>query len=502
MPDRFYVTTPIYYVNDAPHIGHAYTTVIADALARWHRLLGEEVTFLTGTDEHGLKVARAAEANGVTPLEWADRTSARFIEAWQQLHISNDDFIRTTEARHHRSVQALLQAVYDNGYIRKDTYEGLYCVPCEAYYDESDLVDGNCPIHGRPVELLHEENWFFELSKFADRLEEWLTTTDDVQPEGKRNEALGLVRQGLKDISITRTSIDWGVPVPWDEGHVFYVWYDALINYATAVGYGSDPERFARWWPACHHLLAKDILRFHCVYWPAMLMAAGVEPLPKLHVHGYLLVGGEKMSKTRLNQIAPSDLVEEFGVDGFRYHFLRDTPFGPDGDFSYEGMVARYNADLANNLGNLLSRVATVVGKKCDGVGPAPRPDSPLADVVARAYDDAAAAWDAVQPSLALDATWRIVRETNAHLEANEPWKAEPGPEVDAVLGDALEALRVVAVLASPAVPSTCDEIWRRIGLDGSPRDQRLPGAAAWGGYPGGLPVDKGAPLFPRLQPS
>ncbi|HSL59122.1 MAG TPA: methionine--tRNA ligase [Acidimicrobiales bacterium] len=500
MPGRFYVTTPIYYVNDAPHIGHAYTTVIADALARWHRLCGDEVVFLTGTDEHGLKVQRAAEANGVSAQEWADRTSARFVEAWQQLNISNDDFIRTTEPRHHTAVQALLQAAYDNGYITKGTYEGLYCVACEAYYNESDLVDGNCPIHDRPVELLHEDNYFFRLSAFADRLEEWLTTTDNVQPEGKRNEALGLVRQGLDDVSITRTSIDWGVPVPWDPDHVFYVWYDALINYATAVGYGTDPERFAEWWPHTHHLLAKDILRFHCVYWPAMLMAAGVEPLPHLFVHGYLLVGGEKMSKTRLNQIAPADLVADFGVDGVRYHFLRDTPFGPDGDFSHEGMVARYNADLANNLGNLLSRVATVVAKKCDGVGPAPRPDSPLAPVVAEAFADAAAAWEGVHPSVALDATWRIARETNAFLEANEPWKAEPGPDLDAVLGDALEALRVLAILASPALPATCAELWRRIGLDGAPTDQRLPDAAAWGGYPGGLAVEKGGALFPRIQ--
>ena len=506
MTDRFYVTTPIYYVNDAPHIGHAYTTVIADAIARWHRLLGEDVFFLTGTDEHGLKVKRSADEAGVTPIEQADLNSARFRETWDSLGISYDDFIRTTEPRHHTAVQALLQAIYDNGWIEKGTYEGLYCVSCEAYYNESDLIDGTCPIHRRPVETLREDNYFFKLSAFADRLEEWLTSDESVViPDGKRREALGLVRGGLEDISITRTSLDWGVQVPWDDEHVFYVWYDALINYATAVGYGSDPERFAAWWPHTLHLLAKDILRFHCVYWPAMLMAAGIEPLPRLAVHGYLLLGGEKLSKTvhgpaRLTDIAPARLVEDFGVDGFRYHLLRDTPFGPDGDFSHEGMVARYNADLANNLGNLLARVATVVTKKCDGIGPAPRPDSPLAPLVAEAYADAAAAWQAVAPSVALDATWRIVRETNAHLEANEPWKADPGPEVDAVLGDALEALRIVAILASPALPGTCDAIWQRIGLEGSPRDQRLPGAAAWGGYPGGRPVEKGAGLFPRIQ--
>ena len=497
---RFYVTTPIYYVNDAPHIGHAYTTVIADAVARWHRLAGDDVFFLTGTDEHGLKVQRAADANGISPKEQADRTSERFKEAWRQLRVSNDDFIRTTEPRHHRAVQQLLQAVYDNGHITKGTYEGLYCVACEAYYAEADLVDGNCPIHGRPVELLEEENYFFALSRFEQPLLDWFAAHPDaIQPDAKRNEALGLIRQGLDDVSITRTSLSWGVPVPWDESHVFYVWYDALINYATAAGYADDPERFEQWWPAVNHLIGKDILRFHCVYWPALLLAAGLEPPRHVWVHGFLLVGGEKMSKTRLNQIAPADLVADFGVDGFRYHMLRDNAFGPDGDFSYEGMVARYNADLANNLGNLLSRVATVVDRKCGGVGAAPQPDSPLAGVAAEAYAAAEAAWGRVQPAEALEATWRLVREANAHLEANEPWKAEPGPAVDAVLGDALEVLRIVAVLASAAIPDACEELWRRIGLPGSPLDQRLPAAAAWGGYPGGVPVEKGAPLFPRI---
>ena len=496
---RFYATTPIYYVNDAPHIGHAYSTVTADALCRWHRLLGDEVFFLTGTDEHGLNVKRKAEANGLSPIEQADRTSERFKDAWKLLEISYDDFIRTTERRHHRAVQAFLQTVYDNGDIELGTYEGPYCVSCEAYYTESELVDGACPVHLRPAELFKEDNWFFKLSRYEQRLLDWYESHPDaVTPESKRNEALGLIRQGLQDVSITRTSLDWGVRVPWAPEHVFYVWYDALINYVTAIGYGEDDERFATWWPAVHHLIGKDIIRFHCVYWPAMLLAAGLEPPRHIHVHGYLLVGGEKMSKTRLNAIAPADLVADFGVDAFRYHFLRDNPFGPDGEFSYEGLVARYNADLANNLGNLLSRVTTVVAGKCGGVGPAPGAGSTLAPVAAAAYADAARAWDRVAPSEALDATWRLIRETNAYLEAHEPWKAEPGPAVDAVLGDALEALRIVAVLASPAMPGACAEVWRRIGLSGSPSDERLPSAAAWAGYPGGLLVEKGPPLFPR----
>jgi methionyl-tRNA synthetase len=501
VPRRFYLTTPIYYVNDAPHIGTAYTTVTADAIARWHRLLGDEVLFLTGTDEHGLKMQRAAAANGLTPIEQADRYSARFVETWQSLDISNDDFIRTTEGRHHRAVGALMQAAYDNGYIELGTYEGLYCVHCEAYYVEADLVDGNlCPIHHRPVELLTEDNYFFKLSAFTDRLLDWYRADPGVViPESKRNEAIGLIRGGLNDVSISRTSINWGVPVPWAEGHVFYVWYDALINYATAAGYGTDTDRFESWWPAVHHVIGKDILRFHCVYWPALCMAAGIDPPRQIAVHGFLLVGGEKMSKTALNQIAPEDLIPTFGSDGFRYHFLRDQAFGPDGDFSYEGMVARYNADLANNLGNLLNRVATVVARKCGGIGPAPDPASGLAAAVAVAYKAAADAWERVAPSEALEATWRIIRETNAALEAAEPWKAEPGPAVDAVLGDALEALRILAVLSSPATPRAAVEIWRRIGLDGSPLDARLPEAASWGGYPGGLAVLTGPPLFPRL---
>ncbi|MGH9103542.1 MAG: methionine--tRNA ligase [Acidimicrobiales bacterium] len=511
---RFYQTTPIYYVNDAPHVGHAYTTVVADAITRWHRQAGDEVFFLTGTDEHGLKVAQAAEAEGVAPLELATANAQRYREAWKLLDIANDDFIRTTEPRHYRSVQAFLSRVRDNGYIELGSYEGLYCVSCEAYYTEDELVSGRCPVHDRPVVAMKEDNYFFRLSAFEQRLADWYEANPEaVRPLTKRNEALGFIRGGLQDISITRTSLSWGVPVPWDPAHVFYVWYDALVNYLTAIGYGADEERYRAWWPVSHHLIGKEIIRFHCVWWPAMCMAAGVEPPQQVFVHGWLLVGGEKMSKTALNQIAPADLVEDFGVDAVRYHLLRDTALGSDGDFSYEGMVARYNADLANNLGNLMSRVATVVGSKCAGVGPAPRPAGAvdplgavgvggpaLAGVAGAAYEEAAAAWERFAPQEALEATWRIIRETNAALEAAEPWKADPGPEVDSVLGDALEALRIVAVLASPAMPRACAEIWRRLGLSGSPTAASLPEAVRWGGYPGGLKVEKGPPLFPRRK--
>ena len=506
---RFYITTPIFYVNDVPHIGHAYTTVVADAFARWHRLLGDDTFFLTGTDEHGLKIQRAAEANNLSPQEQADTTSARFQEAWKLLGMSNDDFIRTTEPRHHIAVQSLMQRAYDNGFIYSDTYEGLYCVSCEAYYTDDELDDGNCRVHGKPAEQMKEENYFFKLSAFTEQLlDRYENTPDAVRPEGYRNEVLGLLRQDVRDISISRSSISWGVPVPWDDKHVFYVWYDALINYATAVGYGADDERFAEWWPATHHVIGKDIIRFHCVFWPAMLLAAGITDLPRFFVHGWLLIGGEKMSKSKLNSVTPKELVEgddeagyvAFGVDGFRYHFLRDPAFGPDGEFSYESMISRYNNDLANQYGNLVQRVITVTNKQCGDRSPAPSPDSPLKSVAETAVAETIANWERAQPPMALDATWRLVRETNEYLAANEPWKMDPGPDLDRVMGDALEALRIVTILADPAIPTGAQRVWERIGLSGRVKDQRIPADTEWGKYPGGLQLLVDEPLYPRLK--
>jgi methionyl-tRNA synthetase len=499
---RFYVTTPIYYVNAQPHLGHAYTTIVGDALTRWHRLLGDDVKFLTGTDEHGLNIQRAADAAGLDPQSFADSIAPTFQRAWERLDIANDDFIRTTEARHKAAVAELLQRCYDAGDIELDTYRGKYCVSCEEYYTDEELLPGGlCPIHKRPVDEFEEENYFFRLSRFQDRLLDWYAAHPGaIVPEFRGNEALGLIRGGLRDFSVSRTSLTWGVPLPWDPSHVAYVWFDALTNYLAAVGFGSDPAEFEQWWPVDYHLIGKDIIRHHCVYWPAMLLSAGIELPAGWAVGGWLLAGGEKMSKTSGNVVNPLDLVDDIGVDGFRYYVLAETTYGQDGDFTYEGLIARYNSDLANNLGNLLSRVATVVAKKCDGVGPAPRSDSPLASAAEAAYEGAAAGWDAVAPSRALDATWQLIRATNAYLETNEPWRSEPGPEVDAVMGDALEALRIVTILASPAVPRTACEIWSRLGLPGDVTDQRLPGAAAWGGYPGGLTVVKGDPLFPRIS--
>ena len=508
MPGRFFLTTPIYYPNDRPHLGTAYTMALADGFARWHRLIGEEVFLLTGVDEHGLKIARSAELNQVSPQEWVDDAAKWFVGAWQALGISNDDFIRTTEPRHHKAVQKFMQAIYDNGFIYKGDYAGWYCVSCEAYYTEDELLAGRlCPVHERPVEWLVEENYFFKLSAFQEQLSQWYAANGDVVlPETRRNEALGLIRQGLQDISVTRTSFNWGVPVPWDPAHVVYVWYDALINYATAVGYGDDDERFSLWWPHVHHLIGKDIVKFHCVWWPAMCMAAGIEPPSQLIAHGWLLVSGEKMSKSRANQIDPIELASDVGVDPLRYHLLRDVVLGSDGDFSYEGLIGRYNADLANNLGNLVQRVSAVVGSKCDGIGPSPRPaaQAPLSLVAAEVIRETSSAWGRFAPSEALGATWRLVHQANAFLEEAEPWKMAPGAEVDAVLGDALEVLRIVAILASPAIPETAQRIWTRLGLKGAPdepgRGLELDGGLLWGGYPGGVAVERGEPLFPRRR--
>ena len=504
MASRFYVTTPIYYVNDVPHIGHAYTTVAADVLARWRRLWGDDVFFLTGTDEHGLKQQEAAERQGVSPQEWADRTSARFREAWDALDVSYDDFIRTTEARHRRAVQEFLQVVHDAGDIELDTYEGPYCVSCEAYYADDELVDGSCPIHGRPVERMQEENYFFKLSRFGDRLlEHYAAHPEAVRPETRLNEVLGFIKQGLRDFSISRTSITWGIPIPWDPSHVSYVWFDALVNYCTAAGYPDDRERFDRLWPADYHLVGKDILRFHAVYWPAMLMAAGEAPPRCVFAHGWLLVGGEKMSKTRLNQIHPADLVKVFGVDGFRYHFLRDQNFGPDGDFSYEAMVSRYNSDLANNFGNLANRVLAMSANYLGGRSPEEREDGPLVEQAGRAFEDMTAGLGRLEFASGFGAVWDLIRATNAFIEERQPWaldKAGEAVKTAGVLGDCLEALRIIALLASPIIPGAATELWRRLGLPGRPDEQRLPDAAAWGGMPAGAKLERGEPLFPRLE--
>ncbi|MFM1839677.1 MAG: hypothetical protein RIS37_943, partial [Actinomycetota bacterium] len=443
---KFSATTPIYYVNAKPHLGHAYTTIVADAVSRWHRLLGEDVHLLTGTDEHGLKIQQAADAAGVSPKEFADSIAPLFAQAWERLNITHDDFIRTTEPRHAAGVKKLLQACYDAGDIEADMYRGQYCVACEAYFIEEELIEGKCPIHMKETTYVEEENYFFRLSRFEDRLLKWYEDHPNaITPGFRMNEVLGFIKGGLHDFSVSRKTLTWGIPLPWDPSHVAYVWFDALANYITAVGYGTDDKAFAENWPVDYHFIGKDIIRFHCVYWPAMLMSAGIEPPKGWAVGGWLLVDGEKMSKTTGNVVNPLDLIDVVGVDGFRYYVLAETTYGNDGDFSDEGLIKRFNSDLANNLGNLAARVATVVEKKCGGVGPASSSDSPLAEIAATAVAETSQAWAAVQPSKALEATWKLIGATNSYLEDNEPWKMEPGDAVNTVMGNALEALRIVA---------------------------------------------------------
>jgi methionyl-tRNA synthetase len=498
---KFSATTPIYYVNAKPHLGHAYTTIVADAVSRWHRLLGEEVHLLTGTDEHGLKIQQAADAAGVSPKEFADSIAPLFALAWERLNITHDDFIRTTEPRHAAGVKKLLQACYDAGDIEVDVYRGQYCVPCEAYFVEDELIDGKCPIHMQPTTFVEEENYFFRLSRFEDRLLKWYEDHPNaITPSFRMNEVIGFIKSGLNDFSVSRKTLTWGIPLPWDSSHVAYVWFDALANYITAIGYGTDDKGFAENWPVDYHFIGKDIIRFHCVYWPAMLMSAGIEPPKGWAVGGWLLVDGAKMAKTAGNVVNPLDLIDVVGVDGFRYYVLAETTYGNDGDFSDEGLIKRFNSDLANNLGNLAARVATVVEKKCGGIGPASSANSPLAAIAATAVAETSQAWASVQPSKALEATWKLIGATNSYLEDNEPWKMEPGDAVNTVMGDALEALRIVTILANPALPTTTQEIWNRIGLTGNITDLRIHADTKWGQYTGGTTVVKGQPLFPRLS--
>lgn len=481
-----YLTTPIYYVNDVPHLGHAYTTVLADALVRWERQRGRPARLVTGTDEHGLKVARAAVAAGVSPAALAEDTAAGFRSAWAGLSIGYDAFVRTTSAEHTAVVPRLLRTVYDRGHVELGRYDGRYCVPCEAY-----LSAGSCPIHRRPTEHVVEENYFFRLSAFAPALSSWLAESDAVRPRSRRNEALGLLRAGLADFSISRPSLDWGIPLPWDPKHVTYVWVDALAGYLTGAGWGSAD--FGAWWPP-HHLIGKDILRFHAIYWPALLLAAEL-PLPsRITVHGFLLARGEKIAKSGLSGVPLDELVAAYGADGVRYHLLRSYPVGPDGDFSLGALAARYRSDLANTLGNLVSRLAALVAAKSGGIGPAVPPDSALAEPAANATGDAVAGWDGGQPAEALTAVWRLAAAANSALVAAEPWRLPVGSAaVERVLGEALEAVRLVAVLASPAIPQAAEAILHRIGATGSTD-------LAWGGYPGGQRVVKDPPLFPRQR--
>jgi methionyl-tRNA synthetase len=508
----FYVTTPIYYVNDVPHLGHAYTTVNVDFLSRYRRLQGRPVHFLTGTDEHGQKVLRSAEARGLAPKEWADEIVPRWTEVWKALDISYDDFIRTTEERHERPVQSFVQALYDKGDIYLGTYEGLYCVGCEAFKTPDELVDGKCPLHGTEPEVVKEDNYFFRLSNYAPALiERFESDPKSILPETRRNEVLGKLRAGLDDLSISRVSFDWGVPIPWDPKHVIYVWIDALQNYITAVGYASNDETFARLWPATIHFIGKDILWFHTVIWQAMLMALEL-PLPEtVFAHGFLQVGGEKMSKSKLTGISPHDLLETFGSDGVRYYLAREVSFGLDGEVSYEGMVARYNADLANDLGNLVSRVTAMIGRYLNGQIPQPPRDDELTsaeqgfhETQRRVFEEFDRAMDEVAPHEALKSAWVFVRKANAYVEETAPWTLAKDDasarRLEIVLYELADALRLIALLVFSITPRAAQELWSRLGLDGSIEERTLTEEGRRSLLPAGSRVRGGGPLFPRVE--
>ena len=502
---RFYLTTPIYYVNADPHIGHAYTTIMADIIARHHRQLGEDVFFLTGTDEHGGKIAASAEREGRSPREQADILSARFRALGGVLDATYDFFIRTTDPEHEAQVQSVLSALHASGDVYKGSYGGWYCSASEAFYAEADLKEGRlCPIHGTPVEWVEEENWFFRLSAYRDRLlAHYEANPGWVLPAARYNEARRMIELGLEDLSISRAQVDWGVPVPWDPEQTIYVWIDALLNYRTALGYARPGDDLVeRYWPPDLQLMAKDILKFHAVIWPAMLMAAGLELPRRLLIHGYVLKGGEKMSKTTGNVVDPFPFIERYGIDALRYYLAREVRFGEDGTFTAEGFDARYSGELANELGNLLNRVVSMIGRYRDGIVPLdPGEDAELAAEVAQAAAACAANVAKLDLSRAVEDVWRVVQRLNRLVEQRAPWTLAKDPErareLDQTLYSLAEGLRAVAILIWPVIPGSAERILASLGQD--PAAIALTGAA-WGAGVASAQVALADQLFPRVE--
>ena len=505
MSDTFYITTPIYYVNDMPHIGHIYTTVMADAFARYQRLKGKKVYFLTGTDEHGQKIEKAAAAQGIRPIELADRVVARYHDLWKLLDISHDDFIRTSQPRHQQGVAEIIRRITEAGDIYKGEYQGWYDARDEAFVPDSQVKDGVDIESGNPVERLSESSYFFRLSAFQDRLLEWYRDNPDcIRPKSRYNEVLRFVEGGLKDLSISRTSIKWGVPFPGDEDHVVYVWLDALTNYISALGFGSDDDAcYGEFWPATTHLVGKDILRFHCVYWPAFLMSAGL-PLPKqVFGHGWWLQDDAKMSKSVGNVVRPDHLIHRFGADALRYFVAREMSFGQDANFSDEAFLERFNADLANSLGNTASRTTAMTSRYLDGIVPAAHSEGPVPEAADAAVASYLKHMDALEPHRALEAAWQLLSTINVYLQEKQPWNlAKQGDEGQAELGvvlyAALEGLRIASILAEPFMPGIAADLRKQLGADELPLD--LGPATTWGGLPAGTKLGDARPLFPRVD--
>jgi methionyl-tRNA synthetase len=505
MNRTFYVTTPIYYVNDVPHIGHAYTTLAADVIARYKRLKGYDVCFLTGTDEHGQKVEKAANAAGETPLELADRVMKRFQSLWEKLDISHTDFIRTTQERHKKGVSTLFKRVMANDAIYLGEYEDWYCTPCETFWTETQLIDFKCPDCNRPTEKLKEESYFFRMSRYQEQLLAHIEANPDfIQPKSRRNEIISFVKEGLRDLSISRTSFNWGIPVPDNDRHIIYVWFDALSNYITALGYPDETGDFSKFWPVDVHLIGKDILRFHTVYWPTFLMAAGLPVPKKVFAHGWWTIEGQKMSKSLQNVVEPNMLIDRYGVDAIRYFLMREVPFGLDGDFSHTALVHRINSDLANDLGNLLNRSTAMLNKYFDGVVQAPAAlvelDLALRDKTVAMISQVDSHLDDLAFSKALQSIWEVISAGNKYIDETAPWTLAKDPaqrdRLATVMYCLLESQRLVYQLLSAFMPRTSEKALEYFGIKDEPKEETL----TWGLLVAGSIVLKAEALFPRIE--